>query len=94
METRAAYRLHDISIRPETLTPCASPKEWTTPSGAEIKAALAIAGLSQTAFARRIGVDDRTVRRWVAEEDGKTIPFLAWSFLVAKAGLAHMWEFN
>lgn len=92
METRAAYGLHNVTIRPETLTPRANPKEWMTPTGNEIRAALAIAGWSQTEFARRIGVDDRTVRRWVLEEEGKTIPFLAWSFLVAKSGLAQMWN--
>ncbi|HGW4499657.1 helix-turn-helix domain-containing protein [Stutzerimonas nitrititolerans] len=92
METRAAYGVQGVQIRPETLTPRRNPKEWPVPTGDEIRAALAIAGWSQTEFARRIGVDDRTVRRWILEEEGKTIPFLAWSFLIARGGLAQMWN--
>jgi transcriptional regulator with XRE-family HTH domain len=35
-------------------------------SGEQLRAALAALGLSQLEAARRLGVDGRTVRRWVA----------------------------
>lgn len=38
-------------------------------TGAQFKKALAAAGLSQRAAAKKFGVNERTVRRWASGED-------------------------
>ncbi|CAM5362194.1 hypothetical protein SSTU70S_05619 [Stutzerimonas stutzeri] len=87
METRAVYGVGQAEIRPECLRALAD--GWAVPSGAEIRAALKMAGTNGVDFARRIGVDDRTVRRWMLEE--KPMPFAAWQVLATRAGLSPEW---
>lgn len=88
MEIRGTYGLGNVMIRPECLLPFPAP--WQAPTGLEVRAALSMAGWSGEEFARRLGVNGRTVRRWLLDE--KPISYLAWVFLAAKAGLAKMWE--
>jgi DNA-binding transcriptional regulator YiaG len=41
---------------------------------AELRAALARLGMSQSAAARELGVSDRTVRRWCADPQRAPVP--------------------
>jgi len=60
---------------------------WTGPTPSQIRAALAVAGLSQTAAAHRLGITPRTMRYWCA---GDKIPdWPAWTVMLAWAG--HCW---
>ncbi len=57
---------------------------WTGPSPSQIRAALHLAGLTQTGAARALGVSDRAVRYWCA---GRVRPdWSAWALLLAWAG--------
>jgi len=87
METRNFYGSSAVGVRPDCL--CSIASGWLAPSGQEIREALQMAGTNGEDFARRIGVDGRTVRRWVLEE--KPIPFAAWQLLAIKAGLCPEW---
>ncbi len=88
METRAEYKLPGdaAAITPDNLTPFSG---WVPPSAAGVKKALQLAGWSEVEYSRRIGVNDRTVRRWTSGE--KTVPYAAWCILVAQAGLGSIW---
>lgn len=58
---------------------------------ANLRALLASAGLTQQAAANMIGVDGRTVRKWVADVDSashRDMPLKAWRKLMNGAGLA------
>lgn len=87
MESRALYGLDKVEIRPECLVSIAN--GWTPPLGLEIRAALKMAGTNAEEFSRRIGVDGRTVRRWVLEE--KPMPFAPWYVLAKNAGQCPQW---
>lgn len=88
MEIRAAYGVPPVEIRGDCLTPLPGP--WAAPSGEEIAAAISMAGLNATSFAKLIAVEPRSVRRWLKGD--AFIPYAAWSWLAARAGLAHLWE--
>jgi len=85
METQAIYG--GSSIDPSRLT---SVTYWKPPEGKEIRTALQLAGWSGEEFARRIGVNGRTVRRWVLNE--KPIAYTAWCILCIEAGLGKIWK--
>lgn len=87
METHSLYGMPKTEIRPACLVSLVA--GWTPPCGQEIRAALKLANTNGVEFSRRIGVDDRTVRRWVLEE--KPMPFAAWQVLAIRAGLAPDW---
>jgi transcriptional regulator with XRE-family HTH domain len=65
------------------------PEAGYTP--ANLRALLASAGLTQQAAANLIGVDGRTVRKWLADIDApshRDMPLKAWRKLINGAGLA------
>lgn len=86
MEHLNSYNIQG-DIHPECLQ---KPTLWVTPSGQEIKAALAMAGWSGVEFSRRISVNDRTVRRWLSGE--LPIPYVAWCVLCVEANLGKIWQ--
>jgi len=88
METRAEYKLPGdaAAITPDNLAPFSS---WVPPSAAGIKKALQLAGWTEVEYSRRIGVNDRTVRRWTAGD--KPIPYAAWALLAHQAGFGLIW---
>lgn len=88
MEQRATYNTAVQQIRRECLAAFA---EWVPPCGDEIRAALSMANWSAEEFARRVGVNGRTVRRWVLGESD--VAYSAWCVLAAQAGLGHVWMF-
>ena len=57
---------------------------WVGPTPAQLRAALRLAGLTQTGFARAIGVSPRAVRYWAAGE--RSMDWPAWALLLAWAG--------
>lgn len=67
-----------------------SAEAWTAPTGDELRIMLHAVSLSQTAFARMVGVSDRTVRRWT--EEGKEIAYSAWCVLAEEAGIKAIWK--
>lgn len=86
MEHFKAYNTQG-EIRPECLQ---GPENWSTPTGPEIKTALAIAGWSGVEFSRRIDTNDRTVRRWLSGD--QPIPYAAWCVLCVEANLGQIWK--
>ncbi len=60
---------------------------WTGPTPSQLRAALALAGLSQTAAAHRLGITPRTMRYWCAGD--KRPDWAAWAALLAWCG--HRW---
>lgn len=89
MESRGVYGVKvSGNIRPECLIPLPGP--WARPTGAEIAAAISMAGLNGTSFSRMVGVYGRTVRRWLS--DDAPMPYAAWAWLAARAGLAELWR--
>ncbi len=82
--------MSNANIRPECL---AAAQSWTPPTGDEIKAVLALAGLSGTDAAALLGLGlggGRTVRRWTGGETA--IPYAAWALLCHAAGLGIIWS--
>ena len=78
------------SIRAECLRPFI---EWQQPNGQEVRAALELAGLSDSAAANVIGLSKnsgKTVRRWINEET--TIPYACWAILADCAGYGVIWK--
>lgn len=55
------------------------------PSPNEVKAALAVAGLTGEQAANLIGVDLRTIRRWTSGE--RHMPYPAWRLLLLETGI-------
>jgi len=86
MQERIPYGATVSTVRTECLNPFRS---WSSPTGDEIKAALSMAGWTGVELSRRLGVDDRTVRRWTGDE--KEIPYAAWCVLCAEANLGLIW---
>lgn len=88
METKASY-VEQVSIRPEAL--CGH-QYWAVPSPDEVRAVLRMSNWSGEEFSKRIGVENRTVRRWTAGD--KPINYSAWCVLCLQAGLGHIWMFE
>lgn len=102
METRAIYSRNPqelVTIRPETLKPATS--GWLTPTPAEIRQAISLAGLTQFSTGQFLGLavqpatgrsgnTCRTVRRWLKGET--TIPYPAWALLCNAAGFGQIWS--
>lgn len=88
-ETRRPYQVKNIAseIRSEVLSPFAT---WTVPTPGEIRAALQAAGWTGEMCGRKLGINPRTVRRWIGGE--VDIPYAAWSVLCIAAGLGRIWE--
>ncbi|WP_239002565.1 MULTISPECIES: helix-turn-helix domain-containing protein [Photorhabdus] len=88
-EERKVYHANiDIHIREVCLIPFE--RGWQAPSAGEFRAMLSKAGVSQSAFARRIGVSSRTVRRWV--DGSKPVNYAAWCILCVDGGYLHIWR--
>ena len=88
-EDRKPYRVKGIAetVRPETLAPF---HQWTPPSPGEIRAALQAAGWTGEGFAKVIGINPRTVRRWLGGD--VDIPYAAWAVLCIAAGWGVIWD--
>lgn len=86
MQDRMPYGASVENIRAECLGRFDS---WVPPTGDEIKAALSMAAWTGVELSRRVGVDDRTVRRWTGGE--KPIPYAVWCVLCVEANLGMIW---
>ncbi len=76
-----------MSIRPETLTLYTY---WAQPTGNEVRELLKTAQLTGSKAAAIVGVNPRTIRKWVGEE--QRIPYTAWAVLAEVAGLGTIWK--
>ncbi|MND98233.1 hypothetical protein D3C80_905740 [compost metagenome] len=63
---------------------------WSAPEAEEIHALLSFAGLSGSEVGSLVGVDSRTVRRWIG--GNRKISYSAWAILVSVAGLGELWK--
>jgi hypothetical protein len=82
METKPSYLQSGVAIREGCFLPADS--GWLEPTGVEVVALMDKAGVSEAGFAKKIGVDARTMRRW---RSGETqIPFAVWARLAFLAG--------
>ena len=70
-------------VRPETLNDFKNGYE--RPTAQEVRNVVAFAGLTGSAAGGLLGVDGRTIRKWVGGEAG--IPFAAWRLLCIYTGL-------
>ncbi|MFU1520786.1 helix-turn-helix domain-containing protein [Vreelandella alkaliphila] len=88
-EERKPYRVEGIAetVRPETLAPF---RQWMPPDPGEIRAALQVAGWTGERFAKAIGINARTVRRWLGGD--VDIPYAVWAVLCIAAGWGVIWE--
>ncbi|MDK6532474.1 helix-turn-helix transcriptional regulator [Klebsiella pneumoniae] len=65
--------------------------KWTPPTGEELRYLLEnVLNLSQEGLARYVGVNGRTVRRWVTGESD--IAYSVWCVLCIDAGLPPIWK--
>ncbi|WP_258861394.1 helix-turn-helix domain-containing protein, partial [Klebsiella pneumoniae] len=65
--------------------------KWTPPTGDELRYLLEnVLNLSQEGLARHVGVNGRTVRRWVNGESD--IAYSVWCILCIDAGLPPIWK--
>lgn len=88
-EVRRPYGRSAHPIRPETLRPFAD--DWQQPTPDEVRAVLAICGLTGSAASRLVGIaDSRTVRRWTGGET--PIPYSVWAILCHVAGFGAIWK--
>jgi hypothetical protein len=97
METRAPYEVHgQVKFRPETLLPYG--RGWQDPTREEIRGMLAKAGqamgkgssLTGAETAALVGVESRTVRRWLGGDSA--IPYAVWAILAYEAGFGEIWK--
>ena len=79
-------------VRAECLRP--ADEGWEPPTAGEVRAVLALAGLSGGAAARFLGHEregrTRRIRRWAGGDE--PIPYSAWALLCDRAGLGRIWE--
>lgn len=69
----------------------ASYQAWEPPTAGELRYMLDKAGLGQTELAKIIGVDARTVRRWVGGD--VQITYLAWCVICSYCGIKELWSY-
>jgi len=87
MENKVPYGFN-TTIRPSALT--AYSAEWDHPSPTEIKIAMQAAGWRAVDFHKAIGVNDRTVRRWLSGD--KPMAYATWCVLCSQAGYGDIWK--
>ncbi len=88
METIASYG-EPADVRETCLLPHS---DWTEPTPEEVRAVMKKANWTGEEFARRVGVEGRTVRRWSSGD--KPINYPAWCVLCMQAGLGKIWTFS
>lgn len=88
-QVRKPYLVDGIAdeISPTALAPFAS---WAPPTPGEIRAALQAVGWTGEGFAKTIGINPRTARRWLSGE--VNIPYAAWAVLCVAAGWGNIWQ--
>lgn len=72
-------------VRTEARLPFAS-ERYMPPTKDEFRTVTQVLGLTGSAVGKLLGVEDRTVRRWIGGD--REIPYAAWRLLLIEAGLA------
>lgn len=87
-ETERAFKNGEpIPIRPDTLKPFKN--GWVIPTQDEIHAMLYLAKWTGVDMADRLGVSQRTGRRWTGGQ--LEIPYSAWAIICKEAGYGNIW---
>ncbi len=83
-EDKFEYSVEGREVRRETRLPFAD-QRYTAPTPKEIAEVIRRLELTGSKAGRLIGVDGRTIRRWIGNE--RDIPYSAWRLLLIEAGL-------
>ena len=65
-------------------------QSWQPPTAGELRYMLDKSGLGQTELSKIVGVDSRTVRRWVGGE--VTVSYLSWCVICSYCGIEELWK--
>lgn len=87
---KPTYKTTDHTINPAALLPYSNP-EYQAPTFEDVKAAKQESGLSAADIGRLVGVEGRTVRKWLAPpsvQNSARMPYAAWRLLLTHCGLA------
>ena len=85
-EDRAQYQVPGrTEIRQACLVPFSDPG-YIEPTPDEIREAVRRSGLSGSAAGQLLGVNGRTIRKWIGGE--RDMPYSAWRLLLIEIGLA------
>lgn len=87
MEEKAVYITGVDYVRSECFTNFSC---WLEPTAKELRYMLEKAGLNQIEFSKILGVDPRTVRRWVLGE--VKISYLPWCVICSYCGIKELWK--
>lgn len=95
-ETRAHYAVSGLTEGPkrESLLPFNSP-EYQPPSWVEVRAVVRRLRMTGSELADFVGVQPRTVRKWLAPPDAANnspIPYAAWRLVLVEAGIVPLAE--
>lgn len=86
MEDHEIYKVAGrTEPRRETRLPFAS-QRYRAPTKEEFRTVIQTLGLTGSIAGRLLGVDGRTIRKWIGGE--REIPYSAWRLLLINAGLA------
>lgn len=80
----------NLDIRSETLLPFDS--GWEQPNADEVRKLLKFAELSGSEAGKLVGVNSRTVRKWVGGQS--SIPYAAWALLIENTIGQKIWSFS
>lgn len=87
-QKKMLYFVDGISeISEKSLSPFPS---WKPPEPGEIKGALQLACWTGEQFAKAVGVNPRSARRWISGEHD--IPYAVWAVVCVEAGLGNIWQ--
>lgn len=76
------------TVRQQVLAPFSA--KWPQPTGNEVRTLLQMADLTGSKAAALVGVNPRTIRKWVGEE--QRIPYASWALLAQAAGFGEIWK--
>ncbi len=84
-EDKLEYKVEGREVRRETRLPYADPR-FVPPTPKEVAEVIRRLELTGATAGKLLGVDGRTIRRWIGSE--RDMPYSAWRLLLIEAGLA------
>ena len=85
-EEHGTYKVEGrTEVRREARLPFGDPR-YAAPTSAEFREVTRLLGLTGSEAGRLLGVDGRTIRKWIGGE--RDVPYSAWRLLLLEAGLA------
>lgn len=86
-EERQIYIANCVYVRKECFNKYSS---WLEPTATEVRYMIDKANIKQTELSKILGVDPRTVRRWVLGE--LKIGYLPWCVICSYCGIKELWD--